>query len=78
MVKIEHNLYRVTLQGMTHNYTGTPHGDVYVVARDSHTAYEIVRADLDDRDVGFHRERELKSVELLATTDGAIRKLYID
>jgi uncharacterized pyridoxamine 5'-phosphate oxidase family protein len=38
----------------------------YVVATDTDTAYEKVRADLDARDYYFYKDRRLKAVYLLA------------
>lgn len=57
-------LYRVTCRGMTHG--DQPHGIAYVVAADPADAYKKVRASLDERNLGFAKERELDKIELLA------------
>jgi len=59
-------LYRVTCRGMLDDTTGTAHGIAYVVAKDPTSAYEMLRRYLDDNDLGFERDRELDSVELVA------------
>lgn len=59
-------LYKVTLRGMTHSYSGTKWGESYVVANDSEQAYKKVREYLDKMDIGFRKDRELLKVELLA------------
>jgi hypothetical protein len=55
-------LFRVTLRGLY----ATKYGASYVVAPDPTTAYQMVRAKLDDKDYGFDKDRELHSIELLA------------
>ena len=50
-------LYRITLRG---------YDTVYVVAKDTTEAYMTVRNDLDKRDYGFSKDREMKNIELLA------------
>ena len=40
--------------------------NVFVVAADPQEAYRIVRNDLDKRDYGFRKDREMKAIELLA------------
>jgi len=62
----KNKLYLVTLRGMTTNSTGVAYGTSYVVAENSDEAYKKVRKFLDDDDVGFAKDRELHSVELLA------------
>jgi hypothetical protein len=59
-------LYRVQLQGMTSSLTGTQYGISYVVASDPAEAYEIVRAYLDKRSLGFSDQREMDSITLIA------------
>ena len=59
-------LYRVTLRGMKYNSSGVAYGVSYVVADDAEEAYRMVRRMLDEKDIGFARERELESVELIA------------
>jgi len=39
-----------------------------VVAEDPTSAYETVKKYLDSKDVGFHKDREMESIELLAET----------
>ena len=58
-------LYEVVLRGMSSG-TGTIYGRSYVVAKDSHRAYQIVREFLDKKDIGFDSDREMKEVGLLA------------
>jgi len=59
-------LYKVTCQGMTTQITGPAHGVAFVVAPDPGQAYEKVRKWLDQKDLGFNKERELASIELIA------------
>lgn len=58
---VRQKLWRVTLRRHLERYS-----PCYVVAPDADTAYKAVRADLDQRDYGFAKDRELQSVELLA------------
>lgn len=60
-------LFRVTCRGM-HNSLGSgqTHGIGYVVAENPQRAYECMRKSLDDRKLGFHSERELLTIELIA------------
>ena len=55
-------LFKVNLRGFTNN----PVGSSMVVAGDPTTAYETVRAWLDEKNYGFRKDRELDSVELVA------------
>lgn len=59
-------LYLVTLRGMLSNITGPAFGNAYVVATDPTEAYAKLRKRLDERDVGFSKDRELGSVTLIA------------
>jgi hypothetical protein len=59
-------LYRVKLQGMTSNIDGPAYGISYVVADNPTEAYYKVKNFLDDKDIGFDREREMGSIELIA------------
>ena len=59
-------LYRVTLRGMKCPSTGVAYGVSYVVAEGAEEAYQMVRKTLDEKDIGFAREREMESVELIA------------
>lgn len=59
-------LYKVTLKGMTSSPTGTNYGISYIVAPDCNTAYLFLRRFLDDRDIGFTKDREMDTVELIA------------
>lgn len=56
------NLYKVTLIGLS----GTQYNPCYVIASDPALAYEAVRKELDDKDYGFRKDRELDTVTLLA------------
>jgi len=66
MEKNTKKLYRITLNGMTFNSTGTRYGISYVVADDSDQAYKKVKKFLDDNDIGFSNERGLDKIELIA------------
>jgi len=59
--KMKLNLYRVKLQGMWSDY-----GHSYVVAENSDIAYRMVRKFLDEKNLGFSKDRGLKEVELVA------------
>ena len=54
-------LYKVLLTGAIDKYNPS-----YVIAIDSDSAYKQVRTFLDKEDLGYARDRELKSVELVA------------
>ena len=60
------DLFKVTLRGMTASLN-TVYGVSYVVAPDLTTAYETVRKYLDEKNLGFRHEREVDTVELLAS-----------
>jgi len=57
-------LYRVKLRG----FTGSPYECSYAVAGNPDEAYKKVRAFLDAKDIGFWKDRELDSVQLIADT----------
>lgn len=59
-MKEQKKLYKVSLRGWS-----IP--DSYVVAMNAEEAYQKVRTDLDKRDWGFSKDKELRSVELLAS-----------
>lgn len=60
-------LYLVTCKGMHYDsIRGGGHGIAYVVARNPHEAYGVLRDHLDSEDLGFRRERELETVKLIA------------
>lgn len=46
--------------------TGTVYGVNYVVAKDAEEAYQKVKKFLDNKDIGFTKDRVLESIELLA------------
>ena len=76
------NLYLVKCKGMTHA-TGNDcvYGVAYVVAADPQKVYELLREDLDRRDLGFRNERSLDSITLLAeeeTYPDCGYRLYLD
>ena len=77
-------LYRVQLQGMGHGFgsTNAPHGDVYVIAKSVQEAADTAIKRVQDRNLGFSKERALKSVTLLADsyehTDAPMRLLFAD
>lgn len=60
-------LYLVKCRGMQTSIASNPiHGMAYVVANDPQQAYEQLRASLAKKDIGYSKDRELESVELLA------------
>lgn len=68
-------LFKVTCQGMHHS-----HGMAYVVARDAEEAYQCVRQRLDAEGLGFAKEREMQTVELMAEDSDyplCERRLYV-
>lgn len=59
-------LYLVRCRGMqTTCGSQVAHGTAYVAADDPHKAYRKLREYLDDNDIGFAKDRELQSVELI-------------
>jgi hypothetical protein len=62
-------LYKVTLRGMTVTSTGVVYGVSYAVAEDPTSAFSKVKKFLDTNDIGFSKERELLSIELVADTN---------
>jgi len=63
---ITSKLYKVTLRGLTYNSTGVAHGVSYVIAEGTDKAYNKVRDYLDSQQIGFEKERELSTIELIA------------
>lgn len=60
-------LYKVTCRGMVNFYgSGITYGVAYVVADNPDEAYRKLRESLEGRNIGFARDRELSTVELLA------------
>jgi len=59
-------LYLVTLKGMTYSSTTVAYGTSYVIAEDAQKAVDKVQSYLNEKNIGFRRERELDSVTLLA------------
>lgn len=59
-------LYEVHCKGMTYNSTGVAHGIAFVVAKNPDEAYKKLRANLDERKLGFTHERELDKIILVA------------
>ncbi len=60
-------LYKVTLRGMTTGIgSNTINGIACVVASDPKRAFEEVKKYVDENDLGFHHERELSKIELIA------------
>lgn len=56
-------LFKVILQGYGR------YGTSYVMAKDPTSAYKKVKDYLDDNDLGFPKDRELESIELIADSD---------
>lgn len=65
-MKTTNKLFKVTCRGMTTAPTGTPHGIAFIIANTPEQAYNILRKDLDERNLGFEHERELYIIELIA------------
>ena len=61
-------LYRVTLQGLTSNPTGTTQGVCYVIAEDPTAAHNKVRGYLDEKEYDFSGDIEMDKIELIADT----------
>lgn len=59
-------LYRVRLKGLCSSYIGTQYGKPYVLAENSDKALNKVQKYLDDKDIGFSKDRVMDSIELLA------------
>ena len=59
-------LYKVTLKGMTHTTTGVSNGISFAVAESLDEAYAKVKKYVDEKDLGFSRDRELATIELVA------------
>lgn len=59
-------LYRVILRGMKSSATGTAYGCPYVVAASADEALKKVQDYVREKDLGFHDEREMERIELLA------------
>lgn len=60
-------LYLVECRGMAYTVGGAPaHGRCYVVATNPTEAWERVRLDLEERDLGYPHQRELDKITLLA------------
>jgi hypothetical protein len=75
-------LYLVTLQGMTSSISGPVYGEAYVLAENPDVAYKKVKKFLDEQDLGFSNDRQLRCIELLADSNGpysgeAKRLLYL-
>lgn len=61
----ELKLFKITLQG----FAGRIYSPCYAIAYDATEAYNKVREFLDVKDLGYSKNRELHSVELMAGTD---------
>lgn len=60
-------LYRVELQGMTYTMVTSPaYGLPYVVANSMDEAEQLVKEYLEENNIGFSKDREVKSITLLA------------
>lgn len=64
---MSHRLYHIRCHGMQTTIGGqVAFGQAYVVAPDPTEAYRKLRATLDARDIGFAKDREMLSIELVA------------
>ena len=73
-------LYRVFLRGLSSNAVSVGESGSYVVANDPTEAYLKVKRELDRKNYGFTRERELDRVEFIAEAydyTNAPNKLYL-
>lgn len=61
------NLYKLILRA-----THSQYSPCFVVAEDPTSAYNKVRQYLDEKDYFFRSERELESIELIASADETI------
>ena len=59
-------LYLVECVGLNYDISGAPDGLSYVVANTPDEAYRTVRNYLDQENIGFRYERELKKVTVVA------------
>jgi hypothetical protein len=59
-------LYRVTLRGMKYSSTGVVYGVSYAIAENPDEAYKKVKKYLDEKDLGFSKDRALEKIELIA------------
>jgi hypothetical protein len=59
-------IYRVNLRGFSGSSTGVDYSCSYVLSENPDIAYKTVREWLDGADYGFQKDRELKSIELIA------------
>lgn len=70
-------LFKVNLAG----FCNGPYGSCMVVSVDPTSAYETVRAYLDENGLGFDKDRVLKSIELVAECadyPDASSRLFLD
>jgi len=58
-------LYRVRLRGLN-SVISTNYGNPYVIAISPNEALAKVQANVNDKDLGFTKDREMQSIELLA------------
>jgi len=59
-------LYKITLKGMTYSSTGVVYGVSYAIAENPDQAYQKVKKFLDEKDLGFSKDRALDKIELIA------------
>lgn len=59
-------LWLVNLQGMHFNSIGAPHGEAYVLAETADEAIGKLQKYVNDNNLGFQKDREIKSIELVA------------
>jgi hypothetical protein len=66
-------LFKVQCQGISL-------GPYYVIAKDPTTAYKLVRSNLDKRNYGYYKDREMKNIELLAEANeyNSTEELFVD
>lgn len=59
-------LYRIKLKGMCGLFTGTSYGHPYVVAENPTEALNKVQKYINEKDLGFTKDREMDTITLLA------------
>jgi len=65
-------LYLVSLKGMRGGLgVGISYGSSYVIAENTDEAYRKLKKYLDEKDIGFRKDRVLSSVELVADEEGS-------
>jgi hypothetical protein len=70
-------LYRVTLRGMKYSSTGVVYGVSYAIAENPDEAYKKVKKYLDEKDLGFSKDRALENMSSLIIISCMVCKSFI-